>query len=143
MTYKVFLALHVISVISWMAGILYLIRLFVYHSMETEEIVATRFCLMEQRLYRYITFPAMLSTYLFGGLMLLQRPFLLHLSWLQVKLVLVLMLTVATLFARLVIKEFAQQKNNRTSTFYRIYNEIPTLLMILIVFLVILKVEIY
>lgn len=143
MSYRVFLALHLVSVISWMAGILYLIRLFVYHSAETEAVVVERFKVMEYRLYRYITYPAMLASFLFGGVMLYLQPFLLSQSWMQVKLFCVFLMAAATEFSGKQVKSFAEDQNTFSEKFYRVFNEIPTLLMIAIVFLVILKVALY
>jgi putative membrane protein len=102
-----------------------------------------RFKLMEYRLYKYITFPAMISSYLFGGWMILTQTALLGYSWLQVKLLCVLFLTLATLYSGRIVSEFAADNNKHSEKFYRIFNEVPTLLMIAIVFLVILKINIY
>ncbi len=143
MTYRILLALHLVSVISWMAGILYLIRLFVYHSIESEAVVEERFKVMEYRLYKYITVPAMVSSYVFGLWMILSQTSLLTYSWLQVKLLCVLLLTAATLYSGKIVRAFAVDNNKHSEKFYRFFNEVPTLLMIAIVFLVILKVNLY
>ncbi len=143
MSYRILLSLHLVAVISWMAGILYLIRLFVYHAGETESVVKQRFKVMEYRLYRYITFPAMIAAYLFGGAMLYLQPVLLAQSWMQVKLFCVLLMTIATLFSGKQVVQFSNDANSYSEKFYRVFNELPTLLMIAIVFLVILKVALY
>lgn len=137
--YRLFLALHVVSIISWMAGILYLIRLFVYHAAEKEEVVRSRFKVMEYRLYRYITVPAMISSFIFGGLMLALNPVLFSFSWMQSKLVLVVILMWSTLRSGHYLRLFADDKNVKSERFFRFFNELPTLLMLAIVLLVILK----
>lgn len=137
--YRVLLSLHIISVISWMAGILYLIRLFVYHAAETESVVMQRFMVMEQRLYRYITLPAMISSYVFGIAMLTMNSGLFSFGWIHWKLALVLTLTISTLYSGRVVKDFAAGSCKHSEKFFRFYNELPTLLMIIIVFLAILK----
>src|SRR5437773_2621765 len=100
MIYSWLKALHIISVICWMAGILYLIRLFVYHAAETEKIVKDRFEIMERRLYKAITLPSMLAAYVFGLSMLSLNPYLWHQPWMWAKLFLVVVLTQVTLFAK-------------------------------------------
>jgi putative membrane protein len=134
-------ALHIISVIAWMAGLLYLPRLFVYHcEVEPGSTESERFQIMERRLLRAIMNPAMIATYVFGGL-LLATPDLIDWSsvWIYAKLVLVAILTeMHHLMARW-RKEFAADRNQRPAKFYRIANEVPTLLMIGIVILVVVK----
>jgi len=137
--YRLFLALHIVSIISWMAGILYLIRLFVYHAAEKEEVVRSRFKIMEYRLYRYITFPAMIASFVFGGLMLWLNPVLFSFSWMQSKLTLVAILTWSTARSGYYVKLFSKDENEKSEKFFRFFNELPTLLMLGIVLLVILK----
>lgn len=122
-----------------MAGILYLIRLFVYHAAETESVVKDRFNIMEKRLYRYITFPAMISSVVFGVAMISINTSLLFRSWLQLKIIFVLLLIICTLYSGKIVKEFKNSSCNHSERFFRFFNEIPTLLMIAIVFLAILK----
>jgi protoporphyrinogen IX oxidase len=132
-------SLHIVSVISWMAGILYLYRLFVYHAEETEEIVKTRFRVMESRLYSYITVPAMVASLVFGTLMLLLQPNQFAAPWLHGKLLLVAALVAVTLFAQHQIEVLETGNAPLSSRTYRILNEVPTVLMIVIVFLVVFK----
>ncbi len=134
-------ALHVISMIAWMAGLLYLPRLFVYH---TEVAVGSpeseRFKIMERRLLRAIMNPAMIATFLFGGL-LLATPGVIDWSsgWIWVKLVLVLGLSHFHHVMGRWRKDFAADKNTRSSRYFRIANEVPTLAMIVIVIMVIVR----
>ncbi len=137
--YKVFLAFHIIAVISWMAGILYLFRLFIYHTEETEEVVKSRFRVMEERLYRIITMPAMVVAFILGFFMLSFHPELWRQPWLHGKLLLVLAMAGITGFAGKLRRRLAEGEKPYTSKQLRILNEVPTLLMIAIVLLVILK----
>jgi protoporphyrinogen IX oxidase len=133
-------ALHVISVLSWMAGMLYLPRLFVYHATtpigsETSE----TFKIMERRLLRAIINPAMIASFLFGIWMLVLDPLLLDQPWMQVKLGAVLAMTaVHGLLARW-RRAFAEDRNIHSAKFYRVMNEVPTVLMIAIVIFVIVR----
>jgi protoporphyrinogen IX oxidase len=127
------------AIISWMAGILYLFRLFVYHSQETEPVVRSRFKIMEFRLYRYITAPAMVVAFVMGVTLLFLNPSLLSQGWMHGKLFLVGILIVITHYAGMLVKQFGKDEITRTHKFYRIMNEIPTLLMIGIVILVIMR----
>ncbi|MDR3518543.1 MAG: protoporphyrinogen oxidase HemJ [Azospirillaceae bacterium] len=133
-------AAHVIAVISWMAGLLYLPRLFVYHCgvAPTSEASAT-FKVMERKLLRFIMNPAMVVTYAAAIWMLWLTPGWLTDGWLHVKILMVLALTwVHHLMGRW-RKDFALDRNQRSARFYRIANEVPTLLMIVIVIMVIVK----
>jgi protoporphyrinogen IX oxidase len=132
-------ALHVVAVISWMAGMLYLPRLFVYHcEAETGSKQSETFKTMERRLLRTIINPAMIITWL-AGLYLVWAGHLYSAAWLHAKFLLVLILSgVHGFFARCV-KDFSADRNSRSQKFYRIINEVPTILMILIVILVIVK----
>jgi protoporphyrinogen IX oxidase len=132
-------ALHVIAVISWMAGMLYLPRLFVYHcEVEPGSRQSETFKTMERRLLRAIINPAMIMTWL-AGLYLVWAGHLYSAAWFHAKFLLVLILSgVHGFFARCV-KDFAADRNSRSQKFYRIINEVPTILMILIVILVIVK----
>lgn len=138
-SYRIFLSLHIISVISWMAGILYLYRLFIYHTEETENVVKARFCIMEKRLYKFITRPAMYGAFLFGVLMIWENPSLLDLNWFRTKLFLVVCLFGVTHIAPGIQRKLEAGTSTLTSKTLRFLNEVPTLLMIGIVFLVILK----
>ena len=139
--YNLFLSLHIISVIAWMAGLLYLPRLFVYHF--TKEIgseTSETFKLMEIRLLRIIMNPAMIFSWLFG-IALISTLGVESLSalWLQLKVLFVLLLSGVHGYLAKIMKEFQQDKRARSERFYRIINEFPTVLMIIIVFLVIFK----
>ena len=139
--YNLFLSLHIISVIAWMAGLLYLPRLFVYHF--TKEIgseTSETFKLMEIRLLRIIMNPAMIFSWLFG-IALISTLGVESLSalWLQLKVLFVLLLSGVHGYLAKITKEFQQDKRTRSERFYRIINEFPTVLMIIIVFLVIFK----
>lgn len=134
-------ALHVISMTAWMAGLLYLPRLFVYH---TEVAVGSteseRFKIMERRLLRAIMNPAMTATFLFGGL-LLATPGVVDWSsgWIWVKLILVLSLVHFHYLMGRWRKDFAVNQNTRSSRYFRVANEVPTLAMIVIVIMVIVR----
>src|ERR1700722_1499205 len=132
-------ALHIIAVISWMAGMLYLPRLFVYHcDAEPGSKQSETFKVMERRLLRLIINSAMIVTWL-AGLYLAWDHQLFSERWLQGKLLLVVLLSgVHGFFARRV-KDFAADRNHRSQRFYRIINEVPTILMIGIVILVVVK----
>jgi protoporphyrinogen IX oxidase len=137
--YRIVLSLHLVSVISWMAEILYLIRLFVYHAAETETVVKERFIVMERKLYSIITAPAMIASLVFGATMLGLNPILLSEPWMHAKLLFVACLMIATQYANRMRLQFALGSVPKSEKFFRIFNEIPTLLMILIVFMVILR----
>lgn len=133
-------ALHVISIIAWMAGLLYLPRLFVYHTeaamgSETSEL----FKVMERRLYRAIMTPAMLAAWLFGILMIAAQPAMLADGWLHAKLSFVVGMTIVHFLLERWRRGFAADRNVHPQRFYRIINEVPTLLMIGIVIMVIVK----
>jgi putative membrane protein len=131
--------LHIIAVISWMAGLLYIFRLYVYHAMETEEVVRQRFQVMERRLLNAITTPAGVVALVTGLSMIAMNFAWLSQGWLQLKLLLVTALIgthVFAVFARHVLLEKPGAWNHK---FFRVMNEIPTLLMIVIVGMVIFK----
>lgn len=137
-------AFHIIAVIAWMAGMLYLPRLFVYHcAAEKGSVQSETFKVMEQRLLRAIVNPAMVATWVFGLWLAWLGPDSRYgwfaSGWLWAKIILVLVLSaVHGLLARW-RKDFAQDRNRHSQKFYRIINEVPTILMILIVLLVVLK----
>ena len=139
-SYLLLKSLHLISVISWMAGLLYLPRIFVYHSENNNEIISNIFKTMERKLFYYIMTPAMVLSWLFGLLLIHEIGFdQLTYLWLQLKLTLVILLTVYHFYLGLLLNQFKLNQNKKTSRFYRYINEIPTLLLILIVFIVIYK----
>jgi putative membrane protein len=137
--YRWLLALHIIAVISWMAGLLYLPRLFVYHAAATPgSEQSDTFKTMEQRLLRYIMTPAMAATWIFGiGLVLLGHWY--TAGWFEVKFVLVLVMTVLHGLMNAWANDFRYDRNTKTQKFFRIANEIPTVLMIVIVILAAVK----
>ena len=138
--YGIIKSLHVISVISWMAGLLYLPRLFVYHAdAEAGSAQSETFKIMERRLIRAIMNPAMIATWVFGIWMLALSPGWLSEGWLHVKLVLIVALTaVHHVFSRW-RKAFERDQNKQSTRVFPIWNEAPTLIMVVVVFLVILK----
>ena len=139
-SYLLFKSLHLIAVISWMAGLLYLPRIFVYHSENNNEIILNVFKTMERKLFFYIMTPAMVLSWLFGLILIHEIGFQQLTSlWLQLKLILVLLLTVYHFYLGLLLNQFKLNQNKRASKFYRYINEIPTFLLILIVFIVIFK----
>ena len=139
--YLLFKSLHLIAIISWMAGLLYLPRIFVYHS-ETKDNEGQKntFQTMERKLYNYIMMPAMILSWLFGALLIksLGVSVLLDL-WMQIKLILVLLITFYHFYLGRCIRLFEIDQNTKTSKFYRIINEVPTILLIIIIFLVVFK----
>ena len=132
-------ALHVIAIIAWMAGMLYLPRLFVYHS-ETPKgsIQSDTFKIMERRLLKAIINPAMIAAWVLGLVLVWQGGWYAS-GWLHAKLLLVLILSGFHGFLSRLVKDFAADRNTRPARFYRMINEVPTLLMISIVILVIVK----
>jgi protoporphyrinogen IX oxidase len=131
-------AFHVISVIAWMAGLLYLPRLFVYHAdLPPASPLAETFKVMERRLLRGIMTPAMIAVFIFGGLLLWVQDW--SQGWLHVKLTMVVVLTVVHHLLALWRKDFAADRNKRPARFYRIWNEVPTVTMVVIVIMAIVK----
>ncbi len=133
-------SLHIIAVIAWMAGLLYLPRLFVYHAeAEKKSDQSEIFKTMEMRLLRIIMNPAMIAAWLFGLLMIAANPALMAGGWMHVKLTAVILLTALHMVFARWRKDFAQDRNKRTAKFYRLWNEAPTILMIVIVFMAVMK----
>ena len=142
--YLLFKSIHLIAVISWMAGLLYLPRIFVYHSEavaknKSEDLMST-FKVMEKRLFIYIMNPAMIASWIFGGL-------LIHTIgvdnfgslWIQLKLLFVVILTIYHFFLFQCLRKFAENTNTYSHKFYRVINEIPTVLLISIILVVVFK----
>ena len=140
-SYLLLKSLHLISVISWMAGLLYLPRIFVYHVENFEKKETTKiFEIMERKLYNYIMRPAMILSWLFGVILIyLNGLESLASLWLQIKLVLVFILTIYHEYLGKCLRNLRDGSDNKSSKFYRIINEIPTILLILTVFVVIFK----
>ena len=139
--YLTFKALHLIAVISWMAGLLYLPRIFVYHA-ETKENKgqSETFKLMEKRLYFYIMNPAMILSWIFGILLIhTQGITSLDFLWMKIKLGLVTILTAYHFYLLIFLRDFQQNNNVKSSKFFRIINEVPTILLIIIIFVVVFK----
>ena len=131
--------LHIVAVISWMAGMLYLPRLFVYHAeAEPKSVTSEQFKVMERRLLRGIVNPAMIAVWITGLLLAWREGYFLS-PWLHAKLALVLLLTGLHGFFSARVRAFAEDRNSHSSRFYRIINEAPTAIMILVVFLVVMK----
>ena len=139
--YLLFKSLHLIAVVSWMAGLLYLPRIFVYHVENFEKKQTTKiFEVMEKRLYFYIMRHAMVLSWIFGITLILIVGFeTFSFLWLQIKLALVVLLTIYHEYLGKCMRLLKSGKNKKSSKFYRIINEIPTVLLILIVFIVIFK----
>lgn len=137
--YTTIKAFHLISLISWMAAMLYLPRLFVYHAEQTAGGEASELLkVMEYRLYRYIMTPAMIATFVFGGMMLM-IPGMMAMGWLHIKLLMVLFLAGFHGKCSRWRKDFAADRNTKTSRYFRIANEVPTLVMVVIVLLAVIK----
>ena len=140
-TYFLFKSLHLISVISWMAGLLYLPRIFVYHAENTSEAkVSEIFKVMERKLFFYIMTPAMTLSWLFGLLLIHSIGFQqLGQIWMILKLIFVVILTIYHFYLGSILSQFKLNNNSHSHRFYRYINEIPTILLILIIFVVIFK----
>ena len=140
-TYLLFKSLHLIAVISWMAGLLYLPRIFVYHSQNsTQSIISEVFKVMEKKLFYYIMTPAMILSWIFGLILIHEIGFdKLGQKWMILKLIFVVLLTLYHLYLGKILGQFKLDSNKHSHKFYRYINEIPTLLLILIIFVVIFK----
>ena len=139
-SYLLFKSLHLIAVISWMAGLLYLPRIFVYHSENNNEIISNVFKTMERKLYFYIMTPAMLISWIFGILLIGSIGFdQLSTYWLKTKLILVVLLTLYHFYLGNFLNKFKMDLNTKSSKFFRVFNEVPTILLILIIFIVVFK----
>ena len=140
-TYLLFKSLHLISVISWMAGLLYLPRIFVYHSQNnTQQIISEVIKVMEKKLFFYIMTPAMILSWVFGLILIHEIGFdKLGQTWMILKLIFVTLLTFYHFYLGRVLDQFKMDLNKNSHKFYRFINEIPTILLILIIFVVIFK----
>ena len=138
--YLLFKSLHLIAVISWTAGLLYLLRIFVYHSEANHESQKTVFKTMEKKLYNYIMMPAMLLSWLFGVLLIHNLGFdIFSELWMQIKIIAVVILTYYHFTLGKFLSDFATESNKKSSKFFRVYNEIPTIILIVVIFVVIFK----
>ena len=140
-SYLLFKSLHLIAVVSWMAGLLYLPRIFVYHVENIEKKEATNiFVVMEKKLFYYIMRPAMIFTWIFGLVLIyLNGIEIFSQLWMQIKIVLVLLLSAYNDYLGKCLVALKNDSNTKSSKFFRIINEVPTIMLILIVFLVIFK----
>ena len=139
--YLLFKSFHIISFVAWMAGLFYLPRLFVYHSEESiNSNTYKKFILMEKRLLKFIMNPAMISTWLFGlALVLYNKEAFIFTLWFLLKFLLVLILSAYHGFLSICRKNFLNKSNKRSSYFFRVINEVPTIILIVVVFVVIFK----
>ena len=140
-SYLLLKSLHLIAVVSWMVGLLYLPRIFVYHVENLKDKnTSLVFKTMERKLYFYIMTPAMILTWLFGLILISSLGFeALSATWVKLKLLLVIILTLYHFYLYKLLNDFGLNQNTRSSKFFRIINEVPTALLILIVFIVVFK----
>ena len=140
-TYLLFKSLHLIAVISWMAGLLYLPRIFVYHTENINQKETSKiFKVMERRLFNYIMMPAMILTWIFGIILIGNLgTHVIYELWVILKGILVLLLTHYHFYLGKCVRLFASDQNIKSSKFFRIINQVPTILLILIVFIVVFK----
>ncbi len=140
MEYQLVKSFHIISIIAWMAGLLYLPRLFVYHSLtELGSVRSQTFKLMERRLLKNIMNPAMILSWFFGLYMLHLNPSLLQEYWMISKLICVMLMTYFHMKFAVMRRSFEADEVRRSDKYYRYWNEAPTVVMILIVLLAVLK----
>ena len=138
--YLLFKSLHLIAVISWMAGLLYLPRIFVYHTEADHESQKNIFKIMERKLYNFIMMPAMMLSWIFGVLLIHSIGFSAFSElWMQIKTGSVILLTYYHFTLGKYLNDFALDNNQKSSKFFRIYNEIPTIILIVVIFVVIFK----
>jgi len=140
-SYLLFKSLHLIAVISWMAGLLYLPRIFVYHVENlNDQNSSSIFKTMERKLFFYIMMPAMILSWIFGFILILTiGTDVFFTLWVKLKLLFVILLTIYHFYLFKLLKDFSLNRNTKSSKFFRILNEVPTILLILIVFIVIFK----
>ena len=140
MYYLYIKSFHLIFLIAWMVSLLYLPRLFVYHSsISTNSSSYNLLLLMEKRLIKIIAIPAMILTFLFGTILLNIQNELLYENYFRIKLIFVILLIIYQVYLIFVYLAFKKKINNRTASFYKFINEIPTIFMIIIILLVVLK----
>ena len=131
-------AFHVIAVVTWFAGLFYLPRLYVYHADAKDPISVGRFELMERRLFAMMTIGA-LASIVFGAAMLIKAPIYLAMGWLRIKLLLVLVVIAYHFFCYTLMRDFAENRNTRSAKWFRAFNEVPSVLLIAIVLLAVVK----
>ena len=139
--YLLLKSLHIISIIAWMAGLLYLPRIFVYHVENlNDQNSSSIFKTMERKLFFYIMMPAMILSWIFGFILILTiGTDVFFTLWVKLKLLFVILLTIYHFYLSKLLKDFNLNRNTKSSKFFRILNEVPTILLILIVFIVIFK----
>ena len=140
-SYLLFKSLHLIAVISWMVGLLYLPRIFVYHVENLKDKnTSETFKTMERKLYFYIMMPAMILTWIFGLILIVNLGFeIFSTLWIKLKLLMVIFLTSYHFYLAKLLNNFKWDQNTKSSKFFRIINEVPTILLISIVFVVVFK----
>ena len=140
-SYLLFKSLHLIAVVSWMAGLLYLPRIFVYHIENKEKKDATEiFEVMEKRLFFYIMRPAMIFTWIFGLILIyLNGIEIFSQIWMQLKFILIILLSIFHEYLGRCLYSLKNNTNTKSSKYFRVINEVPTILLILVVFIVIFK----
>lgn len=143
--YQILLSLHIIFIVTWFAGLFYIVRLFVYHAEANEkdnpekDILKKQYSLMEKRLWYGITWPSFILTLIFGPWLLIKNPGLLHMGFMHIKLLFVALLIIYQFVCHQHFLNLQKDNIKKSGNFYRILNEIPTLLLVSIVFLIILK----
>ncbi len=140
-SYLLFKSLHLIAIVSWMAGLLYLPRIFVYHVENKEKkIVTDVFEVMERRLFFYIMRPAMIFSWVFGLILIFLNGIeIFSQLWMQIKIILVIILSFYNEFLGRCFSALKNSTNTKSAKFFRVINEIPTLILIIVVFLAIFK----
>ena len=140
MSYELLKTLHIIAMVSWFAGLFYIPRLFVYHTMEADDPRGNeRFKIMERRLYKAIMVPAMIVTLICGGLLWWKLGYGRESGWLHAKMTLVFFLVVYHFYCGFFVHDFARDQNKKSEKFFRVFNEVPTLILIAIVSLTIFR----
>ncbi len=134
-------ALHLIFMVTWFAGLFYLPRLYVYHAMSDDEISNERFKVMERKLFYGIMTPGMIITFVFGIWMLMDYAWAMYstMGWLHVKLALLIGLVIYHYYCYRYLLDFKLDRNTRSHIFYRWFNEVPVLFLVLIVILAVVK----
>jgi len=133
-------AIHIISMVTWFAGIFYLPRLFVYHAQASDTLGQDRFIVMEEKLYRIIMTPSALVTIVFGTVLVSFNPQIYFAStWFILKMFLVALVLVYHVYCKVLMRQFASRAGIKTHKYYRVFNELPVLMLISIILLVVVK----
>lgn len=134
-------AFHIIAIVTWFAALFYLPRLFVYHAMTEDQAGNERFKVMERKLYKGIMMPSMIVATVLGLWLMYEYAWLAykHMLWLHIKLALVIPLIIYHFWCGRIVKTFAEDRNTRSHVWYRFFNEAPTLLLLAIVILAVVK----